>query len=151
MKILPIAVTAVVTASIITGFFLIGSPMTERVRRFDERRVNDLQTIQWEVINYWQKKNRLPVTLDELRDDVRGFSVPADPATGAAYGYALETPSDGPIFSLCADFSMENRGAGDPVYRQDNWDHPAGQFCFRRAVDEELYPPALMKPAPVIQ
>ena len=150
MKILPSIVIGVVVVSVVAGFFVVGSPTTERVRRFDERRVSDLQTIQWEVINYWQKKYELPSGLEALRDDVRGFRVPTDPATGVEYGYAIEAPSDGPVFSLCADFSMESRGAGDPVYKQDNWDHPAGSFCFRRAVDEDLYPPVPMESVPLI-
>jgi hypothetical protein len=151
MKIFPVIVIGVVAVAVVAGFFVVGSPATERVRRFDERRVSDLQSLQWEIINYWQKKNELPSALDALRDDVRGFSAPADPATGTAYGYAIEAPSAGPVFSLCADFAMENRGAGDPVYRQDNWEHPAGNFCFRRTVDKDLYPPVPMKPVPVIQ
>ncbi len=166
MKALSYIVISVVVISVIGGFFIIGSPATERVRRFDERRVSDLQTIQWEVINYWQKKNQLPATLGALRDDIRGFVPPQDPETGAPYEYAV---SDATSFSLCAVFSMptdsatDTRGITKPLsvgLQSENWAHNNGRACFKRVIDKDLYPPVLqaergmpvpLKPAPVIE
>ena len=49
----------VVCVSVIGGFFIIGSPQTQRLYRFDEQRVSDLTNIQWQVVNFWQQKERL--------------------------------------------------------------------------------------------
>lgn len=157
MKALPLAVTSVVVVSIIAGFFLIGSPLTQRVRRFDERRVSDLQTIQWEVVNYWQRKSALPASLDDLRDEIRGFVPPTDPVTGLPYEYSSEgtVPLRDTMFGLCAVFSMPSAaGVSHPVSKgmeNDNWAHDAGRTCFKRTIDKDLYPPFPNKLAPVIQ
>lgn len=156
MKALPIAVISIVVASIIAGFFLIGSPMTQRARRFDERRVSDLQAIQWEIINYWQKKGVLPASLSMLRDDIRGFVPPQDPETAMGYEYA---PTGASAFSVCAVFTMTSDVAGvvdvsRPMpagIENDNWAHGAGRTCFKRTIDKDLYPSVPMKPMPVIQ
>ncbi len=156
MKAFPVAVIGVVAVAVVGGFFVVGSPATERVRRFDERRVSDLQSIQWETVNYWQKKGRLPSEISALRDDIRGFVPPSDPETGMAYEY---TPEGADSFSLCATFSMANdakdvAGVSRPVpmgAEGENWAHGAGRACFKRTIDKDLYPPVPMKPVPVIQ
>ena len=155
MKIVPVIVISVVALSVIGGFFIVGSPTTERVRRFDERRIGDLQNIQWEIINYWQKKNQLPQALPDLRDDIRGFVLPTDPETALPYEYTANTVNS---FSLCAVFSMANdsaQGITKPLGRigreTESWRHDAGRTCFTRTIDADLYPPVGTKPTPVIQ
>lgn len=150
MKILPVIVSVVVAVVVIVGFFIVGSPLTQRIRRFDERRVNDLQAIQWEVVNYWQMKAALPATLGALRNDIRGFVPPQDPETNAAYEYSAEGPLS---FSLCATFAMANGDGADGITRPipakgiegDNWAHGAGRTCFTRTIDKDLYPPSWSK------
>lgn len=131
--------------------------MTQRVRRFDERRVSDLQAIQWEIVNYWQMKAMLPATLDALRNDIRGFVPPVDPETGAAYEYAAEGPLS---FSLCATFAMAGGDVAQGRIAQPmpvkgieggTWAHGTGRTCFSRTIDKDLYPPLGAKPVPVIQ
>ena len=87
MKMLVWAVSFGVLASIIGGFFIIGSPFTLRMKRFDERRVNDLQNIQYQIVNFYQRKGVLPNSLDELKDPLSGFNIPLDPDTNAPYEY----------------------------------------------------------------
>lgn len=136
---------------IVFGFFNAGSPFAQRMRRFDERRVQDLQTIQYEVINYWQAKERLPQTIEQLRDDIRGFSPPKDPETGGSYEYK----TIGILrFDLCAVFKTSNKeelssrlkfapaSEGPyPVAIQESWLHDAGRTCFTRTIDPDRYPP----------
>lgn len=160
MKFLPSIVIGAVVVAVVASFFVIGSPMTERVRRFDDRRVSDLQSIQWEVVNYWQMKARLPENLDALRNDIRGFVPPIDPETGAAYEY-MGYGSGGPVsFELCATFSMATDGITGtqgmtkpvPMGREsENWAHGVGRTCFKRTIDKDLYPPVPMKPLPMVQ
>src|SRR3989344_1321840 len=47
-----------VLAAVITGFAVMGSPSAIRALRFDERRVQDLGSIQWEIVNYWEQKSK---------------------------------------------------------------------------------------------
>lgn len=147
----------VVLASIIWSFFIMGSPMTARDLRFDERRVSDLTNIQWQIINFWQRKEKLPTTLTELNDPISGWFTPKDPSTEGDYEYR----STGVFsFELCATFTRENISAqmsgafpakpypasmyetgprGEPI--SENWSHSAGRACFSRTIDPELYPP----------
>ena len=42
---------AVVGLATLFGFFIVGSPFQQRLVRFDQQRVQDLQTIQWQIIS----------------------------------------------------------------------------------------------------
>lgn len=146
-------VIAIVAVAIIASFFIIGSPAEERMRRFDERRISDLQSIQWEIVNFWQRKERLPETLDELTDDIRGFRAPQDPETKEPYEYQK---SENLTFELCATFVLKNEGVGFPEKLvsergiNESWSHGAERTCFERTIDPDFYPPAGgRKPVPV--
>lgn len=139
-------VMVVVFATVVAGFVLVGSPKEERLRQFDLRRVGDLQSIQWEVVNYRSAKGTLPASLADLKDDIRGFVPPQDPGTREPYGYEAKGPLS---FELCASFDRareETMTAPKPVMPVgaevggDSWSHPAGKHCFERAIDEERYP-----------
>ncbi|QQG46573.1 MAG: hypothetical protein HYY55_01865 [Candidatus Niyogibacteria bacterium] len=141
------AVILVVAVSIIAGFFVVGSPKTERMRRFDDRRVSDLQNVQSQIVNFWQSRERLPESLDNLTDDVSGWFAPRDPETDLPYEYAV-SDSEALTFSLCADFSLEGSAESNGYYSitpfgylSGAWDHPSGYYCFDRTIDPELYPP----------
>jgi hypothetical protein len=49
-----------------------GSPNSQRLFRLDQKRIVDLQNIQYQVINYWQQKEKLPEEFKALfsKDDV---------------------------------------------------------------------------------
>ncbi|TSC78473.1 MAG: Uncharacterized protein G01um101433_224 [Parcubacteria group bacterium Gr01-1014_33] len=148
------AVSLVILASVVAGFFLVGTPATQRSRRFDEERINHMSSLQGYVVNYWQQKGRLPATTKELEDSLSGFAVPKDPETDQEYEYRVKDPLS---FELCATFglssdeysgrSIESRlakpipySAGFPA-SQENWNHEAGRACFIRTIDPELYKP----------
>lgn len=149
-----------VIAAIVVGFIAVGSPAKQRAIRFDQQRVNDLTNIQWQVTNYWQKKQMMPSTLSDLDDSISGFVVPVDPDTYVPYEYSYKgltgikgSPSSvgGPSFELCATFSADSvqvnniesvpavgKGGGIQI---DSWSHSAGRVCFNRVIDPALYPP----------
>lgn len=142
----------VVVGTVIAGFVLVGSPKEERLRQFDLRRVGDLQSIQWEIVNYRSAKGALPASLADLKDDIRGFVPPQDPATGEAYGYEAKGELS---FELCATFDRareEAVTAPKPVMpvgagvEGDSWSHAAGTQCFERTIDDERYPVRPPKP-----
>ncbi len=149
-KILAWITALIVLASIIYGFLLIGTPATQRARRFDEQRVNDLSMLQNQIINYWQAYGFLPVKLDSLKDQISGYIPPTDPETQAIYEYA---PSGNLSFQLCANFKTSNaytnsgalRGVPAPIggyyAYQQNWSHDKGHVCFDRTIDPLIYKP----------
>ena len=147
MKCFTITIIVIVGIAVIAGFFVVGSPQEERLRRFDDQRVNDLQLLQMELVNYWQNKQVLPASLSLLKDDIKGFVPPKDPQTGFDYGYEAKGTES---FSLCADFSrpsleeMSKPAIAVPMGSYgpgENWQHGAGRICFDRTIDKELYKP----------
>ncbi|MDO8407967.1 MAG: DUF5671 domain-containing protein [bacterium] len=150
------AAGALVLVTIGAGFFIIGTPWQARLYRFDEQKVNDLQNIQYQVVNYWQTKRALPATLADLSDPLSGYRVPSDPQAGQVYEYSATGMLS---FELCATFNapthqgqkgvtpagirapmpVDPTGRGKPI--QDTWQHDAGRTCFPRTIDPERYPP----------
>jgi membrane protein YqaA with SNARE-associated domain len=142
-----IAICIAVIASIIGGFIIMGSPASQRQMRFDERRTQDLQSIQWQVINYWQQKEKLPASLADLNDPISSFMVPTDPETGASYEYGVKSDK---TFELCATFATKSTNSRGNVHEpampslvkgSETWQHEAGRTCFERVIDPQLYPP----------
>ncbi|OGG72718.1 hypothetical protein A3A38_00845 [Candidatus Kaiserbacteria bacterium RIFCSPLOWO2_01_FULL_53_17] len=140
------AAAAVVLISIIAGFFIMGTPGQVRLYRFDEQKVSDLQNIQWQVVNYYQQKEKVPANVSELADPLSGWTLPVDPQTGENYTYEK---TGNLSFRLCATFNAESQGPGDssvtkPMYASvegENWQHGEGEVCFDRTIDPDRYPP----------
>lgn len=145
-------VGALVLAAIIAGFFIVGTPQQIRAQKQDIIRVQDLQNIQWQVVNYWQSKEKLPASLEDLLDPVSNNVIPTDPKTQQPYAYKVTGAMS---FQLCATFAAEgattaNRAiaiatepAGSTVGKtmSENWQHGAGEVCFDRSIDPQRYPP----------
>ncbi len=134
-------VSVIVLAGIMAGFFIVGTPAEQREKRFDEYRLNDLQNIQNQVINYWSRKGTLPGSLVNLQDELLGYEIPVDPETKESYGY---TVLGGLKFKLCAEFnsSTDERFEREIITRDKipyNWEHNAGRVCFERTIDPELH------------
>jgi hypothetical protein len=138
-----------VVLTILAGFLIVGTPWQAREYRIDTQRVNDLQNIQWQIVNYWQQKQKLPASLADLGDSISGWNAPIDPKTGEAYTYKVVGDTS---FDLCATFS--NVSIGSDIGRNiayptepygagisDNWSHGSGTICFSRTIDPERYPP----------
>lgn len=144
-----LSVGALVLAVLISGFFIIGSPEDIRNLRYDDQRVSDLQSIQWQLVTFWQQKGTLPEDAQELNDPISGYALPLDPETDAPYRYKRTSQSS---FTLCATFkapTKDTQGTGSyearPYYggdmQNENWKHEAGETCFTRTIDPERYPP----------
>ncbi|OGN33837.1 MAG: hypothetical protein A3F98_02075, partial [Candidatus Yanofskybacteria bacterium RIFCSPLOWO2_12_FULL_41_8] len=72
------ALIILVAVGVAAGFWIAGSPAQQRAIRFDERRVSDLSNIQYQVLNYWQRKQVLPQNTQQLNDSISGFVSPKD-------------------------------------------------------------------------
>ncbi|HEX9608683.1 MAG TPA: DUF5671 domain-containing protein [Candidatus Paceibacterota bacterium] len=146
------AVTLLVFAAVVGGFFILGSPQANRLLRIDAEKIGGLQSIQWQMVSFWQQKERLPENLAELEDPLVGFILPNDPQTGASYEYQATGARS---FELCAVFNRESRNLEVPLARpalpdtsviypgfdEANWEHGVGRVCFERTIDPERFPP----------
>lgn len=149
-KMLAIIAIVFVIATIVGGFVIMGSPATQRKIRFDEQRTQDLQSIQWRIVSFWQQKQTLPAGLADLTDSISSFAAPVDPETGLAYEYRKTGPT---AFELCANFNVQSSvdrlndysksSAAVQMVGQDNWQHGVGRVCFLRTIDPQVYPPIL--------
>lgn len=137
-------------AAIVGGFLIVGSPYKQRALRFDNQRVSDLSNIQWQIVNYWQQKGKLPASLEDMKDSISGQIIPADPENKLTkYEYTVKGER---AFELCATFAektQDNKGYDSyPIDgSNDSWIHEAGRTCFQRTIDPERYP--VNKPKPV--
>jgi hypothetical protein len=140
----------VVLIAIIGAFFIVGSPTTARLIQFDQQKLSDLQGIQYQIVNHWQTKEKLPATLSDLTDNISGYVAPVDPQNQASYEYSIKD-STTLTFELCATFNKEGKDEyGKNSYPvspyvvggiPENWQHGVGRVCFERTIDKELYPP----------
>jgi len=138
------ALIGLVVVGVALGFAAAGSPTTERMRTFDERRASDLATLASCVSDYARQFERLPATLDELNRST-SYSYCAsrrDPETGDAYEYRVVTPLEEISntmfegeFELCATFSLEGSAiaantANYPTGTNSKWyEHAVGRAC----------------------
>src|SRR5712691_7947951 len=111
---------ALVVVAVAAGLFIIGSPSEERVRRLDERRLNDLRLIQFAVDLYSKDHARLPGTLAELLQEPRTGPETRDPITRQEYGYRTLAER---AYQVCADFDRESPADIDKTF----WSHGRGR------------------------
>jgi hypothetical protein len=118
-----VAITLVV-AAIGVGAYLVGPPAEQRLRRLDERRVDDLEFIQTQVQRFARERKRLPGSLQEVSTIPDSYL--RDPVTGQPYTFRVTGPD---TYELCADFDRPS----DPDqlrYGQNIGKHGAGHICF---------------------
>ncbi len=151
-KIYALASIVIVLIMVAAAFFIVGSPVKARLAQIDQQRTSDLQNIQYQIVNYWQRKQQLPKNLSDLEDPISGYTVPQDPETKMPYEYTLVDDKN-LKFELCATFSLQGDQQGmmsapavpmmykDSQGNQGNWQHSAGHVCFERQIDKQLYPP----------
>lgn len=149
-KLIGLVVSLLILSSVISGFFIVGSPMTERDRRFDQERVRALESLQIYIVSYWQAKEELPRTLTDLEDPLVGYVAPVDPENGMPYNYRVTGPLS---FELCADFALQSNSddrspsLAYPVMKEPSFvvsgrfEHAKGRACFERTIDPERFPP----------
>lgn len=148
-----IAVGILAVVTIISGFFIVGTPQQARLYRFDDQKVNDLTNIQWQVTNYFQAKQKLPMAITDVYSSLDNNTIPVDAQTGEQYIYSYKGNLS---FQLCATFNAESRESQAQSYDtrkvmptpvgikrgvQDNWAHSAGEVCFNRTIDPDFYKP----------
>lgn len=129
---------------IIAGFFLVGTPKTQRAVRMDETRIQSLSQIQYDIMSYWQQTEMLPASLSDVEKKL-GYVLPKDPLSAEAYEYRV---LEGLSFELCANFEKEVPAAKGRTTTYTpygattsvDWQHGVGRTCFTRIVDTAMYP-----------
>ncbi len=163
-RMVAMATGLLVVFTIVAGFFIVGTPGQARLYRLDTQKINDLTNIQYQIVNYWQQKEKLPVSLEDLIEPLRGSSdIPLDKQSGQPYTYVVTSNL---TFKLCATFNAEGEyprpGEASVMTRampvvplptgpigkdslgdlyNDTWQHGVGEVCFERTIDPERYPP----------
>jgi hypothetical protein len=129
------AAIAVAAIAVVWGATIVGSPASERARKYDDRRIEDLRAISDQIremvlSNQWASRDELkmtrelPKTLAEVSaaQTYRKLDV-NDPETSEPYRYEVTGKS---TFRLCAKFS-EKRDRRYDIF----WNHPEGEHCFK--------------------
>lgn len=130
-----IVATAIVLTAFVWGIFIVGSPVSGRKQRFDDRRIEDLRAISGEIMNVvYERKpydpiptpkptRPVPASLEEVASQAQYQRLNiTDPETGAPYEYNVSSATS---YQLCATFSFERRQPYDIF-----WDHQSGRRCF---------------------
>src|SRR3989338_8098400 len=107
--------SVIVLIALVWGFVLAGSPGTERQRKFDDRRVDDLRAISQEIINIvyegkaWREPDQkptkpIPPTLKEVAAQAQYQQLRiTDPETKESYELRV---TDATHYELCATFDL---------------------------------------------
>jgi hypothetical protein len=125
-----VAAIAITATAFISGAVIVGTPAAERERKYDNRRVEDLQEISNEIRRIvlkdpWESKpdqmeRDLPKNLEEVAAAATLHKLDlTDPVTGETYVYEVTGKS---TFRLCATFSTE-RDRHHDIF----WNHPKGR------------------------
>lgn len=124
-RLLASAVSVMVLASFVFGFYTVGTPGQRRNQKFDETRMYDLSHVKDTVLQYWRTKGVLPQNPEELKAVYENDygKMPTDPQTGAAYEYRVVGNAS---FELCATFKTKNDGG----YSTRDWNYHPGKSCF---------------------
>ncbi|MEM9336273.1 MAG: DUF5671 domain-containing protein [Patescibacteria group bacterium] len=125
---------AVVIVSVAYGFVVVDSPELVREKRVDQNQLQDLQEIQWRVIDYYAVNQSLPNSIDMVFES----GVPTAPENRDQYSYTATEEG----FELCASFSQASSPSDSwpsrPADKDEffgstnNWDHGIGYHCFVR-------------------
>lgn len=144
-KMMAIGATVIVLFALIGGFWVMGSPAQQRLRRIDEQRVRDLQTMTYNMQNYYSQKKELPSALPMLRDFDPSLQLPRDPQTKQNYEYEVISDQN---YKVCARFAVPSLGQNPestmmtpyPYEGDGSWEHGAGRQCFERRVRTDVAP-----------
>lgn len=126
-----------ILGSVVWGFAVLGSPRTQRLLKYDEQKISDLQNIKRQIENFYFSKKVLPATLDSAYGTDYGYSSRiTDKQTSKLYEYIKINDLE---YQLCAEFNKDsndkNRITSSSSYYGGNFRmHPAGHYCFKESV-----------------
>lgn len=132
IRALAVGVTVAMVIAVALGLWVVGSPSHQRALRLDSARVGQIYALDTMINFLYSTKKTVPLTLSEVDPNSAHW---LDPVSGQPFAYSVTGPKS---FRLCATFdtaSEDTDPSGLYVYpRGAEWKHPAGHFCFDRAV-----------------
>lgn len=146
-------VVLMVSAVVVGGLYLAGSPSKVRAQNFDNQRLNELQQLSSTIDNYVAMHSTMPNTLQDAQTPYPATM--QDPETKQSYEY--RTTGDF-TYELCATFAlptgkdMQNGYYSPPVapmrvptkpysaITPPDWTHPEGHHCFSLTATPPLPP-----------
>lgn len=127
-----IGAVVLVVAALTFGFQYIETPNEVREQRLDQQQVNDLQSVQSYVENYFLTNDQLPGFLTDAYD---GLPIPTAPEGRPEYTYTITGDTS---YELCATFAAPSATLDEPysmpIDANYNWNHQAGEWCFDRTI-----------------
>lgn len=125
---LGIAAVVVAVATIVAAISVMGTPSEQRAARIDDRRVDDLETLDLSIRAFAEKRGALPTDLADIAREP-GRRLPLkDPETGTAYEYRATAKN---TYQLCAVFTTDTAETRSAPARGE-WAHGKGRTCFDR-------------------
>lgn len=132
-----LAYAMIILITFIAAFFVIDSPSVSRQKRIDLQTVNDIQSVDSSVRNYFNQSGKLPDSLAGLEQT--GFSPFLSKKGSVTYEIVNENS-----YKLCAEFVrsdlLDERSFSEPI--SDQWHHDAGRICFERIALKGVVPSA---------
>ncbi len=132
----------VVISSIVWGFSVLGSPHTQRLYKYDEQKVSDLQSIDYGVTGYYGGSGTLPESIEEI-SALGNYHLPTfDSQNKKPYEYQKTSEK---TYNLCAEFNKDTNSSNvNPIlmmneYGAGSWNHPAGRYCFKKTINPNMY------------
>ncbi|AWV06272.1 hypothetical protein [Marilutibacter maris] len=132
-RVLAIAASVVVVATVATALMVMDPPAKQRDMRIDERREDDLMRIETLAREHLKAHDALPADLAALAARPGLAVAVADPVDGSAYGYEVTGPRS---LRLCANFATDTSDRGGKRHVRSAWAHPAGHHCFDRRFEK---------------
>lgn len=117
---------ALITIVFFGSFFIIDKPSVARAKKVDQQTVEDLRMTDSSVREYFFRTNKLPESLDDLKQTGYGVFLRKESA--------LEYKKTGDnSFSLCANFNLPNTmDVNKFEVALNEWTHDSGRVCFDR-------------------
>jgi hypothetical protein len=111
-----------VVIAVVLGFVSLGGPSNQRLVQADNKRVQNLVSLAYQVNNKWGSSNHsVPTTIDGPQANSLN-----DPITHQPYQYRAKSGNE---YELCATFDRDNR-KDNTSDQNPFWNHPRGHFCF---------------------
>jgi len=148
-------IITLIIAALLSGLFAIGyfslvNPNDKQALKYDQQREDDFEKLQTGIQSYYTKKDKLPESLEALKEEVErdadarsGDSLDAltgllayqsvpqrDPYSNRPYTYKFENAS-ATKYQLCTNFFKENKGDDDAVDKGSSATvkHGSGDQC----------------------
>ena len=125
----------IVAAIFISSLFIVESPQATRDRKIDNAVINNFQSIDSAVNQYYRDYEKIPANLDVLKQE---FNYIADkdlinPDTKKEYEYKVLGDKK---YELCSFFRASNiNDDNQDNYYKNNWPHEAGEQCISQRVN----------------